>query len=308
MPSATRARGLGCWRTNPESTSFGSLYFLPSVAPSIVCPAVSHGLTPASLARIEPTRYIGDVEFTHRPFMKDPTSRIVFADPLPPQNRLQHRVRFGRDPKPTDAVAEVFSHGDSGRLSPSRPRSKVGDVQVRAKVLDANLTVARALDRAGELQTDVAAITDSPAQIANRRATATRKIELLVGGHRVKQKSELVHKPDSVSKGNTGSIPDAHLRPPPDLYHRDMNIHGTRRRALQALIDRRFGGVQSRFGMAIGRQSDYVSRLVHGHKLLGERLAREIEVILGLDVGELDRDPPPLNGGRISRKFLKLAD
>jgi phage repressor protein C with HTH and peptisase S24 domain len=50
--------------------------------------------------------------------------------------------------------------------------------------------------------------------------------------------------------------------------------------------------VQSKFGLAIGRQADYVSRLVTGKKALGEKLAREIEVTLGLERGDLDR----LNG------------
>lgn len=70
-----------------------------------------------------------------------------------------------------------------------------------------------------------------------------------------------------------------------------MQITLRRQQALKALIDRRFGGVQSRFGTAIGRQSDYVSRLVNGKKALGEKLAREIERILGLPAGELDREP-----------------
>lgn len=68
-----------------------------------------------------------------------------------------------------------------------------------------------------------------------------------------------------------------------------MTITDVRRRNLQALVTSRFGGVQSRFGLAIGRQSDYVSRLVTGKKALGDRLAREIEATLNLERGELDR-------------------
>lgn len=64
---------------------------------------------------------------------------------------------------------------------------------------------------------------------------------------------------------------------------------------MQAIIERRFGGVQARFGTAIGRQSDYVSRLLTGKKALGERLARDIERILGLEPGELDHEPLPLD-------------
>lgn len=70
-----------------------------------------------------------------------------------------------------------------------------------------------------------------------------------------------------------------------------MTIQDTRRRALRALIDSRFGGVQSKFGLAIGRQADYVSRLLSGRKALGERLAREIEGILILPAGSLDQEP-----------------
>lgn len=70
-----------------------------------------------------------------------------------------------------------------------------------------------------------------------------------------------------------------------------MTITEVRRRALQAVIDQRFGGVQSRFGIAVGRQSDYISRLLAGKKQLGERLARDIERALGLELGYLDREP-----------------
>lgn len=70
-----------------------------------------------------------------------------------------------------------------------------------------------------------------------------------------------------------------------------MKIADVRRQALVALIDRRFGGVQARFGTAVGRQADYVSRLVNGKKALGERLARDIETQLGLELGTLDRLP-----------------
>lgn len=70
-----------------------------------------------------------------------------------------------------------------------------------------------------------------------------------------------------------------------------MTITDVRRGNLQRLVNERFGGVQSRFGLAIGRQSDYVSRLVTGKKALGDRLAREIEQTLSLDRGELDRQP-----------------
>jgi hypothetical protein len=86
-----------------------------------------------------------------------------------------------------------------------------------------------------------------------------------------------------------------------------MGIKETRQRALKSLIDRRFGGVQSKFGSAIGRQSDYVSRLVTGKKALGEKLAREIELQLGLERGELDRETPILSDGVAPLPSVRLT-
>ena len=74
-----------------------------------------------------------------------------------------------------------------------------------------------------------------------------------------------------------------------------MTIAENRRRAVKALIDRKFGGVQAKFGTAIGRQADQVSRIVTGKKPLGERLAREIERALHLQPGELDHDPTEID-------------
>lgn len=64
-----------------------------------------------------------------------------------------------------------------------------------------------------------------------------------------------------------------------------------RRRALQAVIDRRFGGIQARFSAATGRSTGQISVLLAGKKGLGENLARELELILKLEPGELDREP-----------------
>jgi SOS-response transcriptional repressor LexA len=85
-----------------------------------------------------------------------------------------------------------------------------------------------------------------------------------------------------------------------------MDIASNRRRALQALVERRFGGVQAKFGTAIGRQADYVSRLLSGKKALGEGLAREIEDILRLERGELDREPTS-EAGNESGKIRQLG-
>jgi hypothetical protein len=55
---------------------------------------------------------------------------------------------------------------------------------------------------------------------------------------------------------------------------RGSTVKDWRRARLRELIDTHYGGVQSRFGSAVDRQSDYVSRLVTGKKDLGERVNR----------------------------------
>jgi SOS-response transcriptional repressor LexA len=69
-----------------------------------------------------------------------------------------------------------------------------------------------------------------------------------------------------------------------------MNTAEIRRRNLKRLVDDQFGGIQSRFGSAIDRQSDYVSRLLRGKKQLGENLARSIESLLQLPERWLDTE------------------
>jgi SOS-response transcriptional repressor LexA len=69
-----------------------------------------------------------------------------------------------------------------------------------------------------------------------------------------------------------------------------MNTAEIRRRNLKWLVDNRFDGIQSRFGSAIDRQSDYVSRLLSGKKQLGEKLARRIESLLQLQERWLDTE------------------
>lgn len=67
-----------------------------------------------------------------------------------------------------------------------------------------------------------------------------------------------------------------------------MDISEIRRANVQLLVDTTFGGTQSALASAINRQADYVSRILHRHKRVGERLAREIEGLLELPAGWLD--------------------
>jgi phage repressor protein C with HTH and peptisase S24 domain len=72
-----------------------------------------------------------------------------------------------------------------------------------------------------------------------------------------------------------------------------MSIHETRRRNLQALVDRDFEGNKSALANAIGRQASYISRCLstdRHSKNIGEAFARHIETELGIEEGWLDRD------------------
>lgn len=61
-----------------------------------------------------------------------------------------------------------------------------------------------------------------------------------------------------------------------------MDILETRRAILRAFIAERFGGNQTAFARAVGRQPDYISRCLSGKKNLGEELVREFERLLHL--------------------------
>lgn len=70
-----------------------------------------------------------------------------------------------------------------------------------------------------------------------------------------------------------------------------MNIEETRIANLQRLIDERFEKTASKLALAIGRQSGYLSRVLNRKKGFGEDFARDIERILELPRGHLDREP-----------------
>lgn len=61
-----------------------------------------------------------------------------------------------------------------------------------------------------------------------------------------------------------------------------MDLTETRRAALRAVIKEKFGGNQTAFARAVGRQADYISRCLSGKKNLGEDLVREFEDTLRL--------------------------
>ncbi len=71
-----------------------------------------------------------------------------------------------------------------------------------------------------------------------------------------------------------------------------MDIYQTRRHNLHSLVHSRYGGVQSNLAAATSYSPNYISGLLttgrHG-KHLGEKVARKIEQICGLQEGWLDR-------------------
>lgn len=73
----------------------------------------------------------------------------------------------------------------------------------------------------------------------------------------------------------------------------EMDLHATRKRRLQQLLDERYGGVQARLAEAIRRPANYIWRLLsegpHA-KGIGEDLARLIEDKSGVERYWLDRD------------------
>jgi phage repressor protein C with HTH and peptisase S24 domain len=68
-----------------------------------------------------------------------------------------------------------------------------------------------------------------------------------------------------------------------------VDIQLTRRERLRQLIGDEYGGNVSRFGQLIGKSQSQLSSTLTGRKGFGERLARQIEVAIGLPKGWLDR-------------------
>jgi hypothetical protein len=233
--------------------------------------------------------------FLTRTFGQPLTDHFGFVDAFRFGYRVQRFV--GLDENLGSHVAELDGHELRRAMRAALAQVRQGEVW--SQILDADRATADALDLGADLQRQLAVDADAPAQVANRRSAVPGELRGLAEGHGVKKPSELFHAADNVPAGHDSSITGGHLPSEEHPYNQAMNTTQTRQRALRALIERRFGGVQARFGIAIGRQADYVSRLLSGKKALGERLAREIEATLGLERGELDREPEELGESTI---------
>ena len=66
-------------------------------------------------------------------------------------------------------------------------------------------------------------------------------------------------------------------------------VVSARRRALKALIDTKYGGLQSGFVADTGMNQGEVSGLLSGRKHFGEKKARAIELISGLPYRSMDK-------------------
>lgn len=88
------------------------------------------------------------------------------------------------------------------------------------------------------------------------------------------------------------------------------SVYEIRLAKVRSLIERRFDGVQAKFALAIGRQDNYVSRVLSGTKRIGEDLARDIERRLGLDAGGLDVEGSinPASTAAISGHSIRISD
>ncbi|WP_321346424.1 helix-turn-helix transcriptional regulator [Halopseudomonas oceani] len=89
-----------------------------------------------------------------------------------------------------------------------------------------------------------------------------------------------------------------------------MHTQSIRRANLAALIETKFGGVQSALAQAIERSPSYVNRCLlpedhHNYKPIGEKFARHVEKMLGMLPGALDAPPGSDNPER--RSLLRRA-
>jgi hypothetical protein len=82
-----------------------------------------------------------------------------------------------------------------------------------------------------------------------------------------------------------------------------MDIADIRRKNLQACLVKVFDGNQSRLAEKIQRPPRSVNGMLHGKKSFGERVARDIEQLLGLPRGALDA---PISDGDLRAKVTAL--
>ena len=90
-----------------------------------------------------------------------------------------------------------------------------------------------------------------------------------------------------------------------------MDTKELRRHRLRVLIDQEFGGSQTALAGRIGRQPDYISRILGGKKNLGDDLAREIESATGKPrywLEATDDDAPPALPGASPLKTEPVPD
>lgn len=73
-----------------------------------------------------------------------------------------------------------------------------------------------------------------------------------------------------------------------------MDVYAIRLKRIREVIAAKFGGNKGRFADAIGRKRPNVYRILSATtsdpRAIGEALARDIELRLGLAIGDLDRD------------------
>lgn len=91
-------------------------------------------------------------------------------------------------------------------------------------------------------------------------------------------------------------------------------IDNVRQGQLRELLSTRFGGVQRDLAEAIGREPNYVSRMLSNarhRKGIGEDVARDIEKRLGLPRGWMDGEARdsivPIHGAGLSREAAEVA-
>lgn len=70
------------------------------------------------------------------------------------------------------------------------------------------------------------------------------------------------------------------------------HLYQQRRERMRELIDAKFEGRQTDLARRIKKQQDYISRCLSGGKKIGETLAREIELEIGITPGWMDGSLP----------------